>query len=368
MADEQHVPANAGTQTPALAPETAQTVTAHSTRPPSVSSGDVSNEKAPKVTTASAVDLEKPAEKEGYVLDEARLRERFGLAPDVPLKKSPKGDVLIPQPTDDPEDPLNWSRVKKAATLLVIGWTAAMSDYSAATGGSALLAQAETWHISPNEVNHATAGMTFMLGVGGIFSVWLSAWIGRLPVLFWTALLAAATAAWSAAAQTFESYMASRILNGMFVVAGAAGGLMWIKDVWFFHQHARKINVWSTAIILSPFLGPQFMAAILSVSSWRTGMWLNFGIITMGLILVVSLGDETFYPRHLSADQVPRRQNRLLRVIGVEQYKQKYTTNSFLEAGSRLMYPLMKLPIFLTCFFYFFDCKSSAKPLRVMVY
>jgi hypothetical protein len=41
---------------------------------------------------------------------------------------------------------------------------------------------------------------------------------------------------------------------------------MWIKDVWFFHEHARKINVWSTAIILSPFLGPQFMAAILSVS------------------------------------------------------------------------------------------------------
>jgi hypothetical protein len=60
--------------------------------------------------------------------------------------------------------------------------------------------------------------------------------------------------------------MASRILNGLFVVAGAGGGLMWIKDVWFFHEHARKINVWSTAIILSPFLGPQFMAAILSVS------------------------------------------------------------------------------------------------------
>ena len=99
------------------------------------------------------------AETSGYVLDEAKLREKFGLAPDVPLKKSRKGDVLIPQPTDDAEDPLNWSRWKKAAILVVIGVNAATSDYSAATGASALIPQAQHWHISPNKVNHATAGM-----------------------------------------------------------------------------------------------------------------------------------------------------------------------------------------------------------------
>ena len=224
--------------------------------------------------------------------------------------------------------------------------------------------------------------MTFMLGIGGIFTVWLSAWIGRLPVLFWFGCLSAGTAAWSAAAKSFESYMASRILNGLFVVAGAGGGLMWIKDVWYFHEHARKINIWSCAIIFSPFLGPQLMAAILSTSTststWRIGMWLNFGIIALGecpcdllivvlegvganmdagLTLTVLFGDETFYPRHLMPDRIPRRQNRLLRVVGVEQYKQKYTTNTFLEAGSRLLFTALKLPVFLTCLFYFFDCR-----------
>jgi hypothetical protein len=46
-----------------------------------------------------------------------------------------------------------------------------------------------------------------------------------------------------------------------------------------------------------------------------------------------------------------------MRVIGVEQYKQKYTTNTFLEAGSRLLFTVFKLPVFLTCLFYFFDCE-----------
>lgn len=198
-----------------------------------------------------------------------------------------------------------------------------------------------------------------MLGVGGLATVWLSAYFGRLPVLFWFGCLSAGTAAWSAAARSFESYMAARILNGFFCVAAAGGGLMWIKDVFFWHAHAQKINMWSTAIILSPFLGPQFMAAIISVASWRTGMWLNFGIIALGLLLTTTLGDEPFYPRHLMPDRRPKRKSRVLRLVGVEQYRTKYTTNSFIEAGSRLGYTIMKLPVFLTCLFYFFDCKKS---------
>lgn len=73
---------------------------------------------------------------------------------------------------------------------------------------------------------------TFMIAVGGITAVWLSAYMGRLPVAFWFQCFSAATAAWSAAAKSFESYMAARILNGFFAVSLAAGGLMWIKDLW----------------------------------------------------------------------------------------------------------------------------------------
>ena len=71
-----------------------------------------------------------------------------------------------------------------------------------------------------------------MTGFGGLATVWLSAYVGRLPTLFWFSIFSCATAAWTAAAGNFESYMAAKILNGFFVVAAAAGGLMWIKDVW----------------------------------------------------------------------------------------------------------------------------------------
>jgi hypothetical protein len=141
--------------------------TSASSPPASVSSGsaETENEKTAgvaKPATTTTFDLDRVGETEGYLLDEAKLKEKLGLSPDVELKKSSKGVVLIPQPTDDPQDPLNWPRWKKIAIMVVIAANACTADYSAATGGSALIPQATEWHISPNTVNHATAGYVLL--------------------------------------------------------------------------------------------------------------------------------------------------------------------------------------------------------------
>lgn len=73
----------------------------------------------------------------------------------------------------------------------------------------------------------------------------LSAFFGRLPVVFWFLLISTATAAWCAGATSFESFMAARILNGFFSTVSQAGGLMFLKDIFFFHEQARKINIWA---------------------------------------------------------------------------------------------------------------------------
>jgi MFS family permease len=78
------------------------------------------------------------------------------------------------------------------------------------------------WNKIPDEINHATAGNVFMLGAGGIFVVWFSAYFGRLPVLLLFQSLNLATSAWSGSATNFESFMAARILHGFFATVAAA--------------------------------------------------------------------------------------------------------------------------------------------------
>lgn len=75
-----------------------------------------------------------------------------------------------------------------------------------------------------------------MLGAGGVIVVMLAAYFGRLPILFWFLLMAVATAIWCAAARSFESFMAARILNGFFSTVAQGGGLMFINDLFFFHE------------------------------------------------------------------------------------------------------------------------------------
>ena len=82
---------------------------------------------------------------------------------------------------------------------------------------------------------YRSAGNIFSIGACGLFFVALTNYFGRLPVTLLFQIVFFATCAWSAAATGFKSYLAARIVNGLFCSAGQGGALMWIKDIWFFH-------------------------------------------------------------------------------------------------------------------------------------
>jgi len=67
---------------------------------------------------------------EGYVTDPSRYQDGAG------LKISADGFVLIPQPLDTDNDPLNWSPRRKWLIITVIAYIAALADY---TGGTAII-------------------------------------------------------------------------------------------------------------------------------------------------------------------------------------------------------------------------------------
>ena len=58
-----------------------------------------------------------------------------------------------------------------------------------------------------------------MIGAGGPIAVGLSAYFGRLPVLFWWMVVALTTAAGCAGAQGYKGFLTARVLNGFFATA-----------------------------------------------------------------------------------------------------------------------------------------------------
>lgn len=130
------------------------------------------------------------------------------------------------------------------------------------------------------------------------------------------------------------------------------GGLMFLKDMFFFHEHARKINLWQSAVIVSPFFGPLFAAFIIAKESWYWPFIIYTIETALAFILVIFFVEETYYDRRIPPSQRPPRGSRLGRLVGTAQRRAQQPSNTFLEAMARPVKVLSKPVIVLTNVYY----------------
>lgn len=301
------------------------------------------------------IDLEAWGEEHGYVLDVEVLKQLTPKWANYKLTNDGR-TVLIPQPKDDPNDPLTWTWQKKHIILFVIAATAFLPDYGSATGAVTLIPQSAIWGIPQDVVNHSQVGNVFMLGVGGLFVVALAAYFGRLPVLFWFTFTAVWTAAGCAGAGTFNTFMAFRILNGFFSTVAQGGGIMFVKDLFFVHERARKINIWASFVILSPYFGPLITAFIISTQKWQWAFGVYTIMTALCLVAQVLFAEETFYNRKLPPSEQPRRapgvSGKLSRLIGTEQWHSRSLRSTLSQALVRPFQVIAKPTVFLSTIYY----------------
>ena len=152
-----------------------------------------------------------------------------------------------------------------------------------------------------------------------LFNYW-----GRMPVLFWSSLMGLFFTLGCVLTPTFNSYYALRALQGLTQSVGQTVGLAFIKDMFFLHEHARKVGVWYSIFIISPVAGPLFGNFIIGgLGNWHPIFWLVFAWSSFLLCMIVCFGDEPNWNRNVPGDQQPERHpgqfNRLLRVFGIWQ-------------------------------------------------
>lgn len=126
---------------------------------------------------------------------------------------------------------------------------------------------------------------------------------------------------------------------------------MWIQDMFFLHEHARKINIWALALVISPLIGPLLGSFMVDVVSWRWPYWIFSIENGMCLIAVVLFADEVYYDRNIPREQQPIRHSRMKRLVGIEQWHTRHQRNTFLGACKR-PFQAMRWPVLIPCFFY----------------
>lgn len=140
--------------------------------------------------------------------------------------------------------------------------------------------------------------------------------------MFWAAVAGTMFTLGCTLAPNFNTYYAMKALQGFTLTAGQTSGLAFIQDTLFFHEQARKIGIWTSFFLASPYFGPLFANFILAgTGSWRAVFWLTFAIGCLAVGSMLLFLDETWYRRDIPKSRQPLRGTRLLRVIGVWQVR-----------------------------------------------
>ncbi|KAE8159856.1 putative MFS transporter [Aspergillus tamarii] len=283
---------------------------------------------------------------EGYVVDPSQYPDNAAR-----LKTSPDGRfVLIPQPLDTPNDPLNWPSRKKWFAVAIVAYIALLADYTGGTAIITVIPQSIQWELAQATVQRAVVGNLFTIGACGLFVVPLAHYFGRLPVTLFFQCVMVGTCAWSAAATSFPSYLAARIINGFFCSVGQGGALMWIKDLFFFHEHPKVINYVEFSIIMSPYLGPLITSFIVSGVSWRWAFWLCTIMSGVGLILILLLDESLFDRKHPPSS----RGSYISRLTGAHQAK-NWKHKSLIQCLTLPVIAITKIPVLTILVYYFLN-------------
>jgi hypothetical protein len=75
------------------------------------------------------------------------------------LRKADHGVVLIPQPSNDPRDPLNWPMWKKVTQMAIVSFVAFISLAQQLANEAGFFPQAALYHKTPTEISYSVSAL-----------------------------------------------------------------------------------------------------------------------------------------------------------------------------------------------------------------
>ncbi|RSL42798.1 hypothetical protein CEP54_015352 [Fusarium duplospermum] len=173
------------------------------------------------------------------------------------------------------DDPLNWPPRNKHLILFTVAWAALTADFASASGSAPIILQAVEWHKSVGTINQTNSISVLMMAVGGLIWVPMTSFIGRAPALFWSTFFGLVFSIVTAVSPNFPCFHAIRAMSGLFLTSGQTIAVAFIKDIFFFHDRARKNGLWAlifgimcTSVAVTAYVLDSYPSAPAEVSGW----------------------------------------------------------------------------------------------------
>ncbi|KAG9234149.1 major facilitator superfamily domain-containing protein [Amylocarpus encephaloides] len=212
--------------------------------------------------------------------------------------------ILVPQPSDSPNDPLNWPLWQKDLILLIVGFSASVVGAFGPMLSPGFVEVSKELNISVNTLAQATSWLLLTLGLCLFIMNPIAKVYGRRPVFIVAIAIMFTSSVWAACAKNYQSFLASRIVSGFGMAPYEVLVQCTVGDLYFVHQRATRIAVWNLFLLCGITGGSLVGGYIIEDLGWKWTFWICAIFFGIFIFLVVFFVPETAYNRVVPAERV----------------------------------------------------------------
>ena len=210
---------------------------------------------------------------------------------------SKKDIILVPQPSSDPEDPLNWSLSRKLRAVSMVYLFIIGNGIATSLQYSLLADITRDTGISTAHLVQGNGVMSLVFGWACLFWQPMALTFGRRGVYLASILLMVPLCVWTAYSKTAGEWYAHRILIGFAASPFESLPAVTVFDLFFAHNRGTYMGAYVFILFGGTFIAPLVAGWFNDAYGWRWTM--HFGAIVSAVTFVILFFglEETMYFR-----------------------------------------------------------------------
>ncbi|CAN6602167.1 protein Hol1p [Trichomonascus vanleenenianus] len=205
--------------------------------------------------------------------------------------------LLVPTPSNDPNDPLNWSQKRKIFNVLVVYFYVFATGVAGTSVYSVLTPISKDTGLTIDQLNRGTGFLFLLAGWGNLIWQPSAMLFGRRPVFLLSILGCAAMSEWAAHISRYGEWAACRCLFGLMVAPVELLPQVCISELFFAHERGAYGGIYMLCLATSNFIAPLIAGFINSAFGWRWVQHWTALLLLLNFVLTLFFYEDTAYDR-----------------------------------------------------------------------